>query len=140
MTTATVSTDFRTDETAGRTTLLRPGLGAGVAAGVATTAFAAGVHAAGVPLEIAGESIPLVGFGQLTVMLTVVGLVIATGLRRFTRHAQTAWIRTSVALAVLSFVPDLTADATLATKLALMATHVIAAVIVIPVVARRLSD
>jgi hypothetical protein len=115
-------------------------LAAGVVAGAATTAFAAVAHVAGVPLEIKGEMIPLVGFGQLTLMLTVVGLLVAVGLRRFTTHAQTAWIRTSIVLTAVSFVPDLAANATSATKLALMTTHVIAASIVIPVVARRLSD
>jgi hypothetical protein len=39
---------------------------------------------------------------------------------------------------VLSFVPDVLADAGVATKILLMLTHVVAAAIVIPAVARRL--
>jgi len=43
-------------------------------------------------------------------------------------------------LTALSFVPDVTADATTATKLTLMLTHVVAAAIVIPSLAASLSD
>jgi uncharacterized membrane protein YidH (DUF202 family) len=60
-------------------------------------------------------------------------------LRRFARRPRTAWIRTTVALTVLSFVPDLMADAAVTTKVLLMLTHVVAAAIVIPTVARRLA-
>ncbi len=59
-------------------------------------------------------------------------------LRRFARRPRTAWLRTTVALTVLSFVPDVLADAAVATKVLLMLTHVVAAAIVIPAVARRL--
>jgi hypothetical protein len=41
---------------------------------------------------------------------------------------------------VLSFVPDVLADAGAATKLGLMLTHVVAAAIVIPRLARPLAD
>jgi len=41
-------------------------------------------------------------------------------------------------LTVLSFVPDMLADADVGTKALLMFTHVVAAAIVIPAVARRL--
>ena len=75
----------------------------------------------------------------MTVIFSVLGLVIATALRRFARHPRTAWLRTTVALTVLSFVPDLLADAAVATKVLLMVTHVVAAAIVIPAVARRLA-
>jgi hypothetical protein len=48
-------------------------------------------------------------------------------------------VRTTVALTVLSFVPDVIAPAAPATKALLMLTHVVAAAIVIPAIARRLS-
>jgi hypothetical protein len=88
---------------------------------------------------VAGATIPATGFAVLTAIFSVAGLVIATVLRRFARHPRAAWIRTTVALTVLSFVPDLMADAGVATKMLLMLTHVVAAAIVIPAVARRLA-
>ena len=76
---------------------------------------------------------------MLTVIFSVVGLVIAAVLRRFARRPRTAWLRTTVALTVLSLVPDVLADAATSTKVLLMLTHLVAAAIVIPAVARRLS-
>jgi hypothetical protein len=119
--------------------LLRGGAVATVAAAVAAAAVAAAGQAVGISTNMAGVPIPTSGFAVLTVIFGVVGLVIAAGLRRFARHPRTTWIRTTVALTVLSFVPDLLADAAVSTKVLLMVTHVVAAAIVIPTVARRLS-
>jgi uncharacterized protein DUF6069 len=66
------------------------------------------------------------------------GLLIAVGLRRFARRPRATWIRTTVALTVLSLVPDVLVDAATGTKVLLMVTHLVAAAIVIPAVARRL--
>ncbi|MHA6621155.1 DUF6069 family protein [Pseudonocardia sp. DLS-67] len=118
--------------------LLRDGVAATVVAGVATTAVAAAGQAVGISVELAGAPIPASGFATLTVMFSVIGLLIALGLRRFARHPRTTWVRTTVALTVLSLVPDVLVDAATTTKLLLMATHLVAAAIVIPVVARRL--
>ena len=118
--------------------LLRDGAAATVVAGVATTAVAAAGQAVGISVELAGAPIPASGFATLTVMFSVIGLLIALGLRRFARHPRTTWVRTTVALTVLSLVPDVLVDAATTTKLLLMATHLVAAAIVIPVVARRL--
>jgi hypothetical protein len=120
-------------------TLLLAGSAATVAAAVATSAVAAAGQAVGISTAVAGAPIPVSGFAVLTAIFSVLGLVIATGLRRFARHPRTAWIRTTVVLTVLSFVPDVLADATIATKALLILTHVVAAAIVIPVVARRLA-
>jgi Family of unknown function (DUF6069) len=119
--------------------LLRTGSAATVAAAAATAIVAVAGEAAGVSLDMAGQPIPPSGFAVLTVIFSVVGLVIAAGLRRFARHPRTAWIRTTLALTVLSLVPDALADAAVSTKALLMLTHVVAAAIVIPAVARRLS-
>jgi hypothetical protein len=78
------------------------------------------------------------GFAVLTVIFSVLGLVIAVALHRFARRPRPAWLRTTVTLTVLSFVPDLLTDATVPTKALLMLTHIVAAAIVIPTVARRL--
>ncbi|MBC3189939.1 hypothetical protein H7X46_02535 [Pseudonocardia sp. C8] len=119
--------------------LLRDGALATVVAAAATAVVAAAGQAAGISLAIAGTPIPPSGFATMTVIFSVLGLVIALGLRRFARSPRTAWIRTTVVLTVLSFVPDVIADAAVATKVFLMLTHVVAAAIVIPAVARRLS-
>ncbi|GIE90101.1 DUF6069 family protein [Actinoplanes regularis] len=119
--------------------MLLAGLAAIAVAGAATSAAAAGGRAAGISLDVSGESIPVAGFAMLTAVFSLVGLVIAAVLARFARHPRRVFVRITVALTVLSLVPDLIADAAPATKVLLMATHLIAAAIVIPVVARRLS-
>jgi hypothetical protein len=118
--------------------LLRGGAVATVLAAVATAAVAAAGPAVGISVDISGAPIPASGFATLTVIFSVIGLLIAVGLRRFARHPRTTWIRTTVALTVLSLVPDVLADAATGTKVLLMVTHVVAAAIVIPAVARRL--
>ena len=118
--------------------LLRGGTAATVVAAVATAAVAAAGQAVGFSLDIAGEPIPVPGFATLTVMFSVIGLLIALGLRRFARRPRTTWVRTTVALTALSLVPDLLVDAAPTTKALLMVTHLVAAAIVIPAVARRL--
>jgi hypothetical protein len=76
--------------------------------------------------------------GAVAVIFSVLGLLIAVGLRRFARNPRTTWIRTTVALTALSLVPDAIADADTATKAVLMLTHLVAAAVVVPAVARRL--
>ncbi|OZM82127.1 DUF6069 family protein [Pseudonocardia sp. MH-G8] len=118
--------------------LLRGGSVATVVAAAATVAVAAVGQAVGISLAISGAPIPVPGFATLTVIFSVVGLLIALALRRFAHSPRTAWIRTAVALTVLSLVPDLLVDAAIATKVLLMVTHLVAAAIVIPAVGRRL--
>jgi Family of unknown function (DUF6069) len=142
-TTATQTTTTGTTGTTGTApgvgSMLLAGAAATVAAAVATSAVAAAGQAVGVSTAIAGAPIPVSGFAVLTAIFSVLGLVIATALRRFARHPRTTWIRTTVVLTVLSFVPDVIADAGIATKALLILTHVVAAAIVIPAVARRLA-
>lgn len=116
------------------------GLAAVAAASVATTAVAAGGHAAGVSLDMGGEPIPILGFGMLTAVFSLVGLAIAAVLSRRARHPDSTFVRTTVVLTALSLVPDAIADSGSPTKALLMLTHLLAAVIVIPAIARRLSD
>jgi len=118
--------------------LLRDGAIATVLAATATTVAAAVGHAAGISLNVAGAPIPITGFAVMTALFSVIGLLIAAALRRFTARPRTAWLRTTVALTALSFTPDLLADATPTTKALLMTTHLIAAALVIPTIARRL--
>ena len=113
---------------------------AGVAAAVATTGVALTADAIGVPISIGGEAIPMAGFAQLTLFFTAVGVVIAGVMNRRARHARHTFVSTTLALTALSFVPDVLADAQTATKITLVLTHIVAAAIVIPSLASRLSD
>jgi hypothetical protein len=133
MTTATTTATTSTGA------LITTGLVATAGAGVATMAVAAGGHAAGISLDMAGAPIPVTGFGVLTAVFSLVGLVLAVALARWAGTPQKTFIRTTVALTALSLVPDAIADSTPATKALLMATHLVAAAIVIPAVARRLA-
>jgi len=134
------STGQATPRTGTAPHLWRAGAVAGVSASVATFAVAAAAHALGVSLKVGGQAIPLVGFAQLTFVATIIGTVIAVVVsHRVNRPARTFAI-TTVALTVLSVVPDVLADAHIATKVTLALTHVAAAAIVIPTLTSRLSD
>jgi hypothetical protein len=137
--TATTLTSTATTDTTARRPLAKAGVAAAVVASVATVTVASLAHAAGVSLDIAGEQIPLLGFANLTFVLSLVGLAIASVMTRRAAHPRSLFLRTTAALLLLSFVPDLSADAAVSTKLTLMLTHVVAAAIVVPVLARRLA-
>ena len=121
-----------------RPSLWKAGAVAGGLAAIATSAVAAVARAVDVPLEIAGEAIPVVGFAQLTLICTLLGVLIAKVARRWASRPQATFVRATVGLTALSLVPDLTADATTATIITLMLTHLVAAAIVIPRLAKRL--
>ena len=122
------------------THLWRTGAIAGIAASVATFATAALARSIDVSLEVAGKSIPLIGFAQLTFVLSIVGTVVAVVLSHRANRPRHTFVVTTVALTIVSFVPDLLADAQTATRFALALTHVVAAAIVIPALASRLAD
>jgi hypothetical protein len=119
--------------------VLAGGVVATALASAATPVVAAAGTAAGISLDVGGAPIPVLGFATLTAVFSLVGVVLAVALSRFGRHPRRAFVRTTVVLTVLSFVPDVIAPAAPATKALLMLTHVVAAAIVIPAVARRLS-
>ncbi|WP_433040725.1 DUF6069 family protein [Dactylosporangium sp. CS-033363] len=119
--------------------LIGTGLAATAVASAATMAVAAAGHAAGISLDMAGAPIPVAGFGTLTAMFSLVGVVLAVTLARFAGRPRRAFVRTTVVLTALSLVPDVLADSAPATKALLMLTHLVAAAIVIPAVARRLA-
>jgi hypothetical protein len=119
--------------------LITGGLTAAAVAAAATATVAAAGEFAGISLVVGGAPIPVSGFAVLTVIFSVVGLVLALVLARSARRPRTAFVRTTIVLTALSLVPDVLADASAATKMLLMLTHVVAAAIVIPAIARRLS-
>ncbi|HVH24848.1 MAG TPA: DUF6069 family protein [Pseudonocardia sp.] len=124
--------------TASTGSLLGAGVVATALASGATTIVAATGNAAGISLDIAGAPIPVQGFATLTAFFSLIGLVLAVVMGRVARRPRRTFVRATVVLTVLSLVPDVIVDATSATKALLMLTHLVAAAIVIPAVARRL--
>jgi hypothetical protein len=139
MSTTTYTATAAPRATASTASLVGHGLGATVLASGATVAVAAAGQAAGISLDVGGAPIPVLGFATLTAFFSVIGLVLAVVLGRLARHPRSTFVRTTVVLTVLSLVPDVIVDAAPATKALLMLTHLVAAAIVIPAVARRLS-
>jgi hypothetical protein len=119
--------------------LWRSGLAAGAVAAAATTAIVVVARALDVAVAVDGERIPLVGFPQMTVLCTVVGILIARSLARRSAQPVRRFVQATVVLTALSLVPDLTAATGAADKLTLVTTHLVAAAIVIPTIARRLA-
>ncbi|WP_265444642.1 DUF6069 family protein [Flexivirga meconopsidis] len=115
------------------------GVAAAAGASIVTTALAALASAAGVSFEAGGSAIPLLGFTQLTAVFSLVGVAMAVVMARVARRPRRTFVRTTVALTVLSVVPDATFGFDAASAAVLMTLHLVAALIVIPVVARRLA-
>ena len=122
--------------------LLLGGLAVAVGGALGTTLVGALLSAVGVSFELpdGGESIPLTGFTVITFMFSIVGLALAAGLRRWSRHPRTTFVRVTVALTALSLVPPFFQDADAGTVTGLVVLHLTAAAIVIPGLARRLAD
>ncbi|RYJ06535.1 MAG: hypothetical protein EON52_05835 [Actinomycetales bacterium] len=109
---------------------------AGAAAAVLTASIA---KAAGATLEIDGEAVPLTGFAVLAFGFSLLGVVIAAGLRRWTTSPRTVFVRITLVLLVLSLVPDvLMPDIETSTRVALVLAHLVTAFVVIPGVVSRL--
>jgi hypothetical protein len=119
--------------------LITTGVAAAALAAVATPTVAAAGRAAGISLDVGGAPIPVQGFAVLTAVFSLVGVVLAAVLSRMARRPRSTFVRTTVVLTVLSLVPDVIVDAAPATKALLMLTHLVAAAIVVPAVARRLA-
>jgi hypothetical protein len=109
----------------------RYGLATGVVAAAATAGGVAVLRAAGVPFEVGGEEIPLFAFVQMVALGTLIGIVLARRLR------TTTFVRATVLLTAASCIPSLALGTGVASKLALVLTHAVAATIVVPALARR---
>jgi hypothetical protein len=116
------------------------GLIATLAAMVATTLAAALADAVGVDFEIpdGGEAIPLSGVAVVTGFFSVVGIVIAVALLRWSARPAKRFVGTAVSLTAISLVPPLLAGANAATTTALLGLHLVAATVMIPTLARSL--
>jgi hypothetical protein len=108
-----------------------------LAAMVATTLAAALARAVGVDFEVpdGGETIPLPGFAVVTGFLSVVGIVIAAALLRWSARPAERFVQTAVSLTAISLVPPLRSGATTATIIALPVLHLVAATVMIPTLA-----
>jgi hypothetical protein len=111
-----------------------------LAATVATTLAAALAQAVGVDFEVpdGGETIPLAGFAVVTGVFSVVGIVIAVALLRWSARPAERFVWTAVSLTAISLVPPLLSGANTATTTALLGLHLVAATVMIPTLARSL--
>ena len=111
-----------------------------LAAVVATTLAAALAQAGGVDFQVpdGGETIPLSGFAVVTGFFSVVGIVIAVALLRWSARPAQRFVWTAVSLTAISLVPPLLAGANTATTTALIGLHLVPATVMIPILTRRL--
>jgi hypothetical protein len=112
----------------------------GLAAAAVTTAAAAAVHGAGVPLTVDGEVIPLAGFAQMTLLGAVIGGLLVAALNRRSSAPRRRFLAATVALTALSCVPSVVWPDDAATKVALVAVHVLAAAMIVPTLVRHAND
>jgi amino acid transporter len=140
MSTITTAQQTTRSTRAARQSLWLHGLGATVVASAVVTVLAVAASAAGVSFETASGTIPLAGYAQLTALFSLIGVAMAAVMARVARRPRRTFVVTTVVLTVASLVPDVTFGFDAASAVVLMLMHVVAAVIVIPVLARRLSE
>ena len=116
------------------------GLIATLAATAVTTLAAALAQAVGVDFELpdGGETIPLSGFAVVTGFFSVVGVVIAVALLRWSARPAERFVWTAVSLTAISLVPPFLTGANTATVIALLGLHLVPAAVMIPTLARSL--
>ena len=139
--TTTNSNNTTTEATtrSARRTMWLAGLASGAVAAAATSAIAGFADAIDHPLTIDGEKIHVLGFAQMTLIGAVIGVVLALVQRRRANRPQRTFIVTTWVLTALSCIPSVALGASdgVANAAILVATHVVAAAIVIPVLAAR---
>ena len=113
--------------------LVRSGALAGAIAAVCTTVVAAIASAAGVTLDVDGTAIPIPAFAWWTLVGAALGVALARLLRERRR-----FVVVTTALVGLSLVPAIAAPDHPATSAVLVASHLLAAVIIIPTLSRQL--
>ena len=111
-----------------------------LAAMAATTLAAALARAVGIDFEApdGGQTIPLSGFAVVTGFFSVVGIVIAVALLRWSARPAERFVWTAVSLTAISLVPPLLSGANTATTTALLGLHLVPATVMIPTLARSL--
>jgi hypothetical protein len=111
----------------------RGALGGAIAA-VATTVVAAIASAAGVDLEVEGTAIPIPAFAVWTIVAAAIGIVLARLLRERRRFVVVTTVATG-----LSLIPAITAPDDTATRVVLVAAHLVAAAVIIPMLGQQLT-
>jgi hypothetical protein len=114
------------------------GLVAAVAAAVVTTLVAALLKALGADFEVDGGAIPVAGFGSITFMFSVVGVVLAAVLLRWSPRPADHFLRVAVVLTALSLVPPVLWGHGAGTILALVVLHLVAAAVMVSATVRIL--
>jgi hypothetical protein len=139
--TATTITTTNTDTTmTSRRAVWTTGLASGVVAAAANLAIAAAAKGLDHPLVTRDdEAIPLFGFPQMTLVGALLGIVIALVIRRRAGHPRRTFVRTAVVLTAVSCIPSVALAASVGVGVALVATHLVAAAIVIPAIASRID-
>ncbi|MFI8891762.1 DUF6069 family protein [Streptomyces paradoxus] len=122
------------------------GILATLAGAVVTEAFALVARAAGVPMEAASPGateaaeIPVGGFFGGVLFWSVAGIVLAVVLARWAKRPARTFTVTTVALTALSLAgPAVAPHTATSTQIVLAASHVVAAAVVVPLLARRLA-
>ena len=113
---------------------------AGLAAAAAVSVAAAALHAAGVSFKVQGEAIPVLGFAQMTFLGAVIGGVLLAVLNRRNAQPRRRFIQATIALTAVSCVPSVAWPDDAGSKLSLVVLHVLAAMIVVPLLARHAAD
>jgi ketosteroid isomerase-like protein len=115
------------------------GVLATLVATVVTTLGAALARAIGVDFAVSdGEIIPVSGVAVMAGLFSLVGLVMALALRRWSARPAERFVRTAWSLTAVSLVPPMLAGADVATTLTLLGLHLVAALVMIPALARSL--
>ncbi|CUR59151.1 conserved membrane hypothetical protein [metagenome] len=120
--------------------LVGVGLLATLAAMVATTLAAWLARAVGVDFEIpdGGKTIPLGGFATVTGVFSVVGVVMAAALLRWSTRPAQLFLRIAVTLTAFSLIPPMLSGGNAGTVTSLVVLHLVAAAVMIPSLVRRL--
>ncbi len=125
--------------TAGRS-VWRHGVAASVAAAAVVFAGAALAESLGVKFtDHTGSATPLVGFPPTALVLSMLGVVLASVLARRAKHPRQAFVRTALTLLALSLVPVWTTGFDTASALSLTGLHLTTGAIVIPALRARLA-
>ena len=130
----------RTSRTPRLRRLAGTGFIAALAAMLATTLAAALAQAVGVDFEVpdGGETIPLAGFAVVTGVFSVVGIVIAVALLRWSARPAERFVWTAVSLTAISLVPPVLSGGDAATVITLLGLHLLPAAVMILVLTRSL--
>jgi hypothetical protein len=118
---------------------------AGMVAAIANVGIAAAARGLDVSLKgtVPGshgvQSIPLSAFATLTLVGAFAGILLARGSSRWANHPRRSFVGLAVLGTVISLVPDAMSAADTSTMLTLWLTHIVAAAIIVPSLAARLS-